>query len=284
MNERESEIIQAIEACRAEANDWEALEGVDGMRLVAEDAVWRQRCERAQAWDRTLSQALHDVPIPHGLGGRVLAALEHEVRPLSSVVTASGVSYGSCGGTDSGRRSRRWVVGLAGSAISAALIGVMVVWGWGTRPVPQPTPEFAHEVIQWSEVVAGGEWSTDFSVKELNAYPFDDAIRAAPRRWTWFATPYHPRTVVYDLTAPRGERTYVFCIPAARPSVSLPSTPPLRPFSTTGGVSMGTWQRDAQIYVLAAQGGESRYRRLLQSTIVLRRVPAPPTSSLPCPV
>ncbi len=282
MNERE--IIQAIEACRAEANDWEALEGVDGMRWVAEDPAWRERCERAQAWDRTLSQALHEVPIPAGLGDRLLAALDHEVRPSSSAEAASGVFSGSSGATASTRRSRRWILGLAGLGVSAALIGVMALWGWATPRAPQPTPEFAQEVLQWSEEVAGGEWYTDFSVDELQAYPLDDAIRAAPRRWTWFTTPYHPRTVVYDLTAPRGQRTYVFCIPAARPSVSLPSTPPLRPFSTTGGISIGTWQRDAQVYVLAAQGGESRYRQLLQSTIVLQRVPTPPTSSPSCPV
>ena len=278
MNERE--IIQAMEACRAEANDWEALEEVEGMRLVAEEPAWRERSERVQAWDRTLSQALHAVPIPSGLGDRVLAVLDQEVRPASSWA-------GECdprGARRPLRWSRRWVFALASLAVSAALMGVIVLRGMGARPIPEPTPEFAHEVIQWSEVVSRGDWYTDFLVDELRAYPLDDAIRAEPRRWTWFATAYHPRTVVYDVTAARGARTYVFCIPAARLSTSLPSTPPLQPFSTTGGVAIGTWQRDAQIYVLAAQGGESVYRRLLQSTIVLRSVPAPPVSSPPCPV
>ena len=268
MNNRE--MIEAMEACRPGSDDLRNSEFDDLQTAVQRDAALRRRYEQTQAWDRVMGQALEDVPVPAGMCDRLLNALEgaQPMAGLSPVRPPSGVS----GGARAPVRRRRWGIAVAGLAVAAALL---IAWfiQQPTRPTPQPTPEFASEVIQWSDAVADTQWRTDFGAEELRGYPLDDAIRGVPRQWARLSTRYHPRTIVYDVTPPRGQRAYVFCFPAARSRTSLPPTPPLTPFSTTGGVAVGTWQRNHHVYVLAAHGGEHRYRALIQSTIVLGRRP-----------
>jgi hypothetical protein len=275
MNDRE--MIEAIEACRPGSDDLHNSEWPDLAAAVQRDAALRRRYEETRAWDRAIGEAMQDVAVPAGLSDRLWNALQSassagampsEIVPSPAAAPASEATRAGGSGAGS-RKHRRWAIALAGIVVSAAVILVAVFVQPTRRPAPQPTPEFASEVIQWSDAVVKSDWRTDFSSAELRDFPLDEAIRGVPRRWTRLSTRYHRQTLVYDLTSLRDERTYVFCFPAPRSRSDLPSAPPLKPFSTTGGFSVGTWQRNDQVYVLAAQGGEHRYRSLIQSTIVL---------------
>jgi hypothetical protein len=277
MNERE--IIQAMEACRSGADDLHCDQLSEVAVAIAGDPALRRRYEQIQNWDQSIGRALRGVPVPAGLPDRLLAALAATADrsrlglesaavavPLPETVSARVPAVGN---------RRRWAI-VSAALASAALVFLALFVSGISRPVPEPTAEFAGEVIAWSEVTASRQdWRSDFASPELEGYRFDPALRATPRRWTWLRTPYHPATLVYDLTSPRDAPIYLYCLPAAARRSSLPGAPPEKPFSTTGGFTLGMWQRDDVVYVLSVQGGQRRYRSLIDSTVLLGRSDRP---------
>ncbi len=269
------ELLEAIEACRPGSQDVCSPEMAELAAAIARDPALQQRYERTQRWDAAMARALEDVPEPAGLADRLLAACAGASAadsgpqlPAGSEVAARSSPSTMTASRRQGRR--RWVVrAVQGLSAVAALLALALVLRPLTIPVPHPTADFADEVIGWAAEGAASAWSSDFAAAQLADVRWDNSLQVRPRQWSVRSTRYHARTVVYDLTLPGRKPAYVFCFPATRKAADVPATPPLTPFSTTGGYSIGVWQRDGMVYVLAVQGGDRYYRSFLEARVIL---------------
>lgn len=278
MNQRQ--IVEAMEGCRTSLDADRQADMPELADALNQDAALRRRFERMRQWDGVVGEALHACPVPEGLCDRLLDAMalsdsgpvstdspfEVAARPLTCDEALGGRSPESPPSASRrfGRRRNLWFAALL---TAAALILVAVVLSRLGPQTPQLTADFADEIIDWTQTVSRSDWSTDFAATELRNAPFDPGVQASPRRWTRIETRYAAQTVVYDLTVRQNEPAYLFCFVSGRSS--LPSNPPMTPFSTTGGFSIGAWQQGEHVYVLAVRGGEARYRRLIQSAVIL---------------
>lgn len=285
------EIIEAMEGCRSERDVLPPSHPQPLKEMLRQDDQLRERYQRIRQWDQALSQSLDDCPVPDGLGARLLDALECSEaesippRPIASEAIASDQPMTAESATAERPENaacqdvelppqyrfastrRKWLVrslGVAGSLSAAVLIIVSLWWNPFGSPAPQLTPEFAEQVVQWTQVASQSNWQTDFESPHLR---FDSRVRARPYRWTSIQTRYAATITVYDLSQRRDETVYLFCFPARRSS--LPSAPPEGPFSTTGGFSIGAWQAGDLVFVLAVRGNQQRYRSLIQAPVIL---------------
>jgi hypothetical protein len=279
----QQQIIEAMEGCRTGSDAAQQADVPELADALSRDAALRKRFERMRQWDGVVGEALHACPIPEGLCDRLLDALaltdsdsasakgafEIAARPSpcdEALAEPSPESHPIDGRRFWLRRSL-WV---AASLSAAALILVAVVLSRLGPQTPELTADFADEIIDWTQTVGRSEWSADFAASELRDAPFDPGVQSRPRRWTRIETRYAAQTVVYDLTMRQNEPTFLFSFVSGRSS--LPGNPPVEPFSTTGGFSIGAWQRGDHVYVLAVRGNEARYRRLIQSPVILGEI------------
>jgi hypothetical protein len=281
MNRQET--TEAMEGYRHDLDMVQQTESRQLADALRQDPLLRERYERIRGWDQVLGKALDSCAVPDGLCARLLDALEQAepVAPLSEEMDTGAQPCSTLKHVqDDAKRSLlldRPVVSrrngfrrglwLAASLSAAALIFVSLWLNPFVSQTPQLTADFADEIIDWTQMVSRSGWNTDFSAPELRDTPFDPRVQARPHRWTWIETRYHARTVVYDLTLHRNEPAYLFCFVSSQSS--LPSSPPVVPFSTTGGFSIGAWQQGDWVFVLAVRGSERRYRSLIQAPVIL---------------
>jgi hypothetical protein len=281
MNRQET--TEAMEGYRHDLDIVQQAESRQLADALRQDPLLRERYERIRGWDQVLGKALDSCAVPDGLCVRLLGALEQAepVAPLSEEMDTGAQPCSTLKHVqDDAKRSPlldRPVVSrrngfrrglwLAASLSAAALIFVSLWLNPFVSQTPQLTADFADEIIDWTQMVSRSGWNTDFSAPELRDTPFDPRVQARPHRWTWIETRYHARTVVYDLTLHRNEPAYLFCFVSSQSS--LPSSPPVVPFSTTGGFSIGAWQQGDWVFVLAVRGSERRYRSLIQAPVIL---------------
>ncbi|MCL4678159.1 MAG: hypothetical protein KJ017_06150 [Alphaproteobacteria bacterium] len=278
MNQRQ--IIEAMEGCRTSSDAAQQADVPELADALSQDAALRKQFERIRQWDGIVGEALHDCPIPEGLCDRLLdaLALSDSGSALAKGPFESAARQFPCNETlaeptpeshpNAGRRFLlRRSLWFAASLSAAALVLVAVALSRLGPQTPELTADFADEIIDWTQTVARSEWRTDFAASELRGAPFDPGVQSRPRRWTRIETRYAAQTVVYDLTVRQNEPTFLFCFVSGRSS--LPGNPPVGPFSTTGGFSIGAWQRGDHVYVLAVRGNEARYRKLIQSPVIL---------------
>ncbi len=271
----DSNIQQAIDACRPASEDLRLPEMDSLAAAVRNDPEVRRQYERSQGWDASLGDAFRDVPVPAGLADRLLAAVGagHEL-PTSGQVELSSPrassdrdlreSAGPSRRWPRGIRRRTWIVLSAGVA-TAALVGFLLVgWYFGAAE-PVAGDRLAGEILEWNVTVQKQGWNDNVQAAELRERPLDRAVRGVPRRWCQIRTVYDSRTMVYDLTPPGGAFAVVFCMHSKAGASSLPNVP----FSATGGLTLGVWRRGDMVYVLAVQGGPRRYREFIEAPPVI---------------
>ncbi len=116
---RQRELIDALlpqtegeDDCGLAAAEMEELRAA-----AAQDPSLAAELRRVQAWDRQLSPALDDVPIPAGLADRLLAAVTAEMSQAeSSTIVAPAKPDGGVS-----RRRAMWGIGMV-AGIAASLL------------------------------------------------------------------------------------------------------------------------------------------------------------------
>ena len=190
--------------------------------------------------DARLSVAFHDVAVPEGLEGRILARLAME-RPQRLV-------------------SRRWL--LAGSALLATAAGLLVAVWIGMQSGEKVTEQYVlDEVIRCFE---GDSAESGQLVSEKSPPPnylFSRAVvNLRGTRWRTVKDLLGRSGVAYDLPGPGETRATLYVL--SGPDEGLDTGPSLRPF-TTAGCSASAWQENGRLYVLVVQGEPSTYQRYL---------------------
>ncbi len=209
------------------------------------------------AIDQKLTAAMYDVPVPEGLGDRLLARLSEsnkqnqvspEILPTHTSLLATSLS-------------RRWL--LAGSAFLAIAASLLVAVWLGTQTRENLTEQFIlAEAIRLSNQGDGQSSSLLTDSNNPSDYPFSNAVvQMRGVRWHPLQDFLGRRGVVYDLPGPGGTSASLYVVESDG-TEELGQTPALRPF-TTAGCCASSWREGHMLYVLVVQGDTSAYRAYL---------------------
>lgn len=268
-----------IDACRPGDRDLDLPEMADLAELIERETNARDVYARSQQVDSMIQRAIQEIPVPEGLEQRLLRALSEEASatlqlaggPSDLDEPVTPASWEPTCVPDNRRpvrfrRRRRYA--MLSAVIFACVVVISLLATRKDHSGPKATESFVQEVMDWTSQAEQLNWTTDFSAAHLQQYPFDPALRYGPREWAEIATKYDSRTVIYDLTPRSSSPATLFCMRVSSPEPTLGSVPPLTPFSTTGGISIGMWQRGGVVYVLVVNGNEERYRTFVQAQMV----------------
>ncbi len=263
MNDRD--LINGLDACRPATDDLRQpeLQAIAG--AVASDARAREIRVRIERIDRATLRAIHDVAVPTGLEGRLLARLREAAQLVDAGKVADPAARSAPGIADhvGTRHSRRrwlaWSAGLA-TAVAATVAAVMVF-----RPAPPLEGQDLELGRNWhTQVVDSDDWQTTDS-PDSQEYPLPDELRVVPLRFRDASAIVGRDALAFDLSLPGGPRATLFVIPQEE-QARVPAAPPLTPQSTTLGPNVAYWQRGHVIYVVVIDGGRPEdYRRLIRT-------------------
>lgn len=256
-------ILEAVELSgrgREEASDCARADLAAPLVGRPELVELRESSRRA---DEALCRAALDVPVPEGLGQRILARL------VLSSVDAVG-EFGPAADAPrparpavapkNARSRRRWIAAAAvAGAVAVVAVGLTVFW----QPKPYSTAQVLDTAVD--RFIAGqmppGE---PLSKSVLASHPLSREIRRLPgTRWRKVDNFLGHEAVAYEMSTAGGARATLFVVPCRRSIVGLGVSPPSRPRQATGGKAAAAWQSDGMVYVLVVAGNDRTYRMFL---------------------
>ena len=249
-------IREGIDACRSGHDDLRLPELADVARAVIEDAAVASHFARVQHCDAKIQAALHEVVIPEGLKGRLLARLES--TRLDPIATDVGLlpTQQVAEPRNTRRRQRVW---FSMALAASLLIAVSLVVAWLSRPAG-PLDVVALAQVWEGELAEG--WRPMSQVPQGGAIPV--RLTVAPSRWKRTSSYLGYKGIAYDVSRP-GCRAVLFVVNDV-PSEKLPKAPPLTPQDSSGGHTVGAWLVGKQMCILVVIGDERMYRSLIPSS------------------
>ncbi|MFV1966581.1 MAG: hypothetical protein ACC628_14240 [Pirellulaceae bacterium] len=263
---------EMIDACRPGGDD----EGLPEMAPLAEqlerDSQLRRRFEESKKLDRAIQVAIGRVAVPTGLAERIVDAIEAaEAATAESCVDSDRESpFDERDDGDVQVASHRhhrglfWMIGIP-TAIAASAVVALVMLGSTPGQDLTTARTVAARVMHWTLNMDEREWRAD----EFPVTRFEPSaqLRLPRRRWQRVAgRTSHEQVVCYDVTSERQPRVYLFVI-HTRQSFQGASLPPLKPDRNTRNWCFGVWQESGALYVVAVEGSEDRYRRIVRATL-----------------
>lgn len=265
----DKKIRESIEACRPASDDLLADDMADVARRVNEDPQARLIRQRVEQWDAAIGQSIEDVPVPPGLAERILERLE-AARPdeaaqgadrlLAASVSAASQTVPHTGETHvvRSRGAAAWSRRRWAGAVTVALLAcvlVVVVGNWLNRDSQLPLETLAE---QWREQL-GNNWEQMARAPKDFAVPED--VLVMPKRWQWVDQFTTVPVAAYQLAHAKAGEAMLYVARLKRDG--LPSAPPLRPQSNTGGRAVAYWQSGDRVYVLVVED-ERSYRAFVR--------------------
>ena len=231
---------EQIDACRPGTGDLSLPALAELSRAVETDNALADEFARSDRFDRAVSTAMHDVPLPAGLLERL------EARLASANVTDADPAGEVALPPTPARISRRTIMAAALSLAALALIAVGAMF-W-----PRPGREIPNEQLVdmaggWNGRVNTSKWIdiTESTPPARFAVPVEVQ---KPVKWQPFSTPDGQHGVVFNLTTGlRPARLYVI---ASRDKYDLPTIPYGRLRGASGGLAIGAWYSGGLLYVV----------------------------------
>lgn len=206
--------------------------------------------------DEQLSAAFRDVPVPAGLGPRLLARLGSE-----DFGCAGEADVMSCCPPVGVRSSRRGLM-VVGGLLAAALVLFILAWPGAQRNEGFAEPYVLDEAIQLFGQAVGGDGQLLFEKPAPAGYPFSAAVlQVRGTKWRHFDGFLGRRGVAYDLPGRAGTSACLYVVQASD-TAEFGQTPTLYPF-TTAGCCASSWVEDGLLYVLVVHGDAATYRAYL---------------------
>jgi hypothetical protein len=272
---------EQIDACRPGSDDL-ALPALAALAQAAEsDRAVADELARSQRFDRAVSAAMHDVPLPAGLLDRLEARLAGESigdsdddQPLgTAVAAAASADSPPAGGRElrrlasdpaAARFSRRSVAIVLTSLAVVLLVAVgSILWPGSPRNINQD--ELASQASEWFQ--SSRQTAAWQSIK-TNPIP---AAYHVPAQFSWaaawqeFTTPDGQSGIVVDLTRGTRGKARLFVI-ASHNKYDVAAIPFTRLENTTGNVEIAAWQRGGFLYVVAVEKLGQRLENFIQPT------------------
>ena len=251
---------EQIDACRPGTGDLSLPALAELSRAVETDKALADELARSDRFDRAVSTAMHDVPLPVGLLERL------EARLAAADVSGVGFAGDVARPPSRLRFNRRMLVAGVGLATAAAILLAVVSQFWSPSSRSIPTEQLTAAVSQWIEqsAVNSPGWQ-----KATVPAPDILAVPVKSKQQRTFFTANRENATVFDLTPAGGQQVLLFV-------VQTPHTYPVRnlPYTTlrvTGGVKVAAWQKGDKLYVLAVrEGGQSLDHYIREQPLALR--------------
>jgi hypothetical protein len=265
-----------MESCRSGSDDLSDPQFADLAARLAEDPELRVQFPRIQMADAAIKAAFPDVPVPAGLANRVSqrlaesaagsrerGAVSRDADPVAVLAKTAPDSVTPLEKPEKRVSRRRLLVGFA--ALSAASALLAAVW-IQTHPSRHDSP---NKVLDEAMDFFGND-TQPFGAGELVSrakppaeYPLGrDVELSQDIRWRRVEKFLGGPALAYDFDLRViGGRATLYVLNRNVPD--LPSFPPNRPNSSTGGNSAAAWQVGNTLYVLVVEGDAGMYSRCL---------------------
>ena len=260
MNQRPT-IREQMDACRPDSDDLYLPEhAADLAELQAglcESAEVRTQWERSQQNGRIIRGAMQDVSLPAGLEGRLFAAvLAAQSAPLAGVEQALREEPPSKNFHASpSLANRRWFMTTAVASL-AGMAALVLVGIFGSRFYFHQDEKIDKNLLttrveDWLRVAdpKGIEWAT---ITDAASFPNGSVLGRVARSGLVLSS--QGKIVVYDVSlAGSSSRATLLVIPTASqyPVNAFPASK----VQVSGGWSVGAWQKNGVLYVLAVRTG-----------------------------
>ena len=203
---------------------------------------------RPPSFDAALKTALHDVDLPEGLAGRLIARLEAEAAPKCSAGDMPVPASRS-------RVLRRRVLIAAGSLALVALLAISVIY---VRQAPGEVAreELSGDVASWLAALPAKNWGPMPTLSK--GLEVDRAVAAQPRQWQILSqaksSGWSGTVTAIDLAPPTAPRAVLFVV-RSNARFAVPSTPTATVRLGLSSGFVGTaWQRSSGVlYVLIVE-------------------------------
>lgn len=233
---------EQIDACRPGTGDL-ALPALTELARAAEtDRALADELARSERFDRAVSTAMHDVPVPAGLLERLEARLA--AADVTDAETAGEVALPPA---VPARPSRRAILATVLSLAALLLIAIGAMF-W-PRPGREITnQQLAEMASTWNSKVPTTKW-LKLTATSLPPARFAVPVEVRkPVQWQSFDTPDGQNGFVFNLTT--GQRPARLYVIASRDKYSLPTTPYRRLEDASGGVAIVAWYSGGLLYVV----------------------------------
>jgi hypothetical protein len=258
---------EQIDVCRPGSDDLALPELAELREAAEQDRAIAQEVARVEQFDKAISAALSDVPLPAGL----LERLQNSVKSAELVEpTAAPKPATAERADDASRSTRRWSrrssLAIGGSLALAVLLGLTTFALWPRRRHVGPA-ELAPAVNQWLATLnspgTSNSWKSASAVPASHAVPA--VVLARPLRWTSFPASgegWSGKGVAVDLAPAGGPRAVLLVITS--PAHFKVAASPYTALSLTGSWRAAAWQNPSTnvLYVLVVE--ENRGQRLDQ--------------------
>ena len=263
-----SNILEALEACRADSDDLQLPEMSHLAETLGDDDELRQRLADVQRSDAGLKNAFRDVPTPDGLQERLLAALaEAEAESEEATLTDEKPTPAH----RSTSPSRRWfLVGSTAAALALAVgIGALIMNWRG----PLDANTWATSAMQLQSSLSQSAWEMD-KPEPAQRPAFDRWQRGVTGQgWQPIDNPWDDEAVAYRLFNRGGTTATLFVFQPRSVDANLPLAPPTEPVQRTSLSTAGVWTNNGLVYVLVVNGGVQQYQSFLRPNQIAWQAP-----------
>jgi len=206
---------------------------------------------RLEGFDLRLSAALQDVPVPAGLADRILNRLQANAALSESHVAMPAAA------------SRLRFTRRKGVLYAAAASLLVATGAWVLYPRDAQLIEAADLAKSWSDsfqLQQPTKWRPMSNAPKALAISAN-SIRVPAAGWVPVNAIVGATGVAYDVSIAQA-KAIVFVVKMAN-DPALSSMPPAVPQSTTGGLTIGLWQKGGYRFALVVSGNVAAYRALL---------------------
>lgn len=267
-SELDPRLLEAIDACRPGSEDLSDAELSALAEGMAVDPELRAVYDRLKQSDVVLAEAFHDVPVPDGLGDRILdrlaSARRMQAAPDGSTATEDNAAESSPPLAKRGRfwRRRRLLGGVAALVLAGSLLLAFSIWGDSEDALTGGMVEqVAIELFDKEcDSLPAGQRADD--VSPPRSHPLDPNVaQLAGIRWRWIDGFLGHRGVAYDLAPPGSPRATLYVFKCRVPNLGV--SPPRTPACNSRNRFAAAWQSGGLLYVVVVDGGLGRYREVL---------------------
>ena len=244
-------LLETLEASRPGGEDLSDPELSDLADRMAADPKLREVYDKLKQTDVVLANAFHDVPVPEGLGDRILERLASAGEPSASVAKR-------------GRfwRSRR----VQGAALVGLAVTLMVVGlAWFAQEDPLTREGVVASAVELFNREGNGPQGGNLISKKRppGGYQIDplSVAQLAGIRWRTIDGFLGRSGVAYDLAPVGSPRATLYVI--KQRVANLDNAPSPNPRSNSQSRFASAWLSNGLLYVLVVEGGLGRYQEVL---------------------
>jgi hypothetical protein len=260
------QLREQLDACRPGSGDLALPELAELAAAVKQDRAVTAELDRSQRFDAAAKAALDDLPVPTGLLGRLLAAIEAN-RPTPALPPAIPSSKS--------RWSSRRLLLAAGTAAVMLFVAITALWFVPRRPQIVANDEIGLAIADWWAADQGtpaAAWHQGNPSSARFALPGAMSVKVSDRWRSFTATrpDWSGNAVAMHLNPPGEKRAMLFVVQSSA-RFQVPSTPTAVTLSGFSGrrVKAMAWQipQTKMLYILVVEDGQ-RLEQFLKPRII----------------